>query len=143
DFGPHAEHPTTGQRRKAGGSVTTAGEQRVEVLGKVARLAYDHGLSQGEIAKRIGTSRSTVSRMLREARERGIVTVVIHDATEGAEQLRPTLKEAYGLKEVIGMPTELGSEPAGRQLLAQAVVGLQAHVVRDNDIVRVSWARTM
>ncbi|MBO2518396.1 MAG: RNA polymerase subunit sigma-70 [Firmicutes bacterium] len=123
--------------------MTTAGEQRVEVLVKVARLAYDHGLSQGEIAKRIGTSRSTVSRMLREARERGIVTVVIHDPTERAEKLSQALKETYGLKEAIVVPTELESEPAVRPLLAQAVVGLLADVVRDNDIVGVSWGRTM
>jgi len=115
----------------------------VEVLVKVARLAYDHGLSQGEIAKRIGTSRSTVSRMLREARERGIVTVVIHDPTERAEKLSQALKETYGLKEAIVVPTELESEPAVRPLLAQAVVGLLADVVRDNDIVGVSWGRTM
>jgi deoxyribonucleoside regulator len=115
----------------------------VEVLVTVARLAYDHGLSQGEIAKRIGTSRSTVSRMLREARERGIVTVVIHDPTERAEKLSQALKETYGLKEAIVVPTELESEPAVRPLLAQAVVGLLADVVRDNDIVGVSWGRTM
>ncbi|MFO7255705.1 MULTISPECIES: sugar-binding transcriptional regulator [Limnochorda] len=115
----------------------------MEVLVKVARLAYDHGLSQGEIAKRIGTSRSTVSRMLREARERGIVTVVIHDPTERAEKLSQALKETYGLKEAIVVPTELESEPAVRPLLAQAVVGLLADVVRDNDIVGVSWGRTM
>jgi len=115
----------------------------VEVLVKVARLAYDHGLSQGEIAKRIGTSRSTVSRMLREARERGIVTVVIHDPTERAEKLSQALKETYGLKEAIVVPTELESEPAVRPLLAQAVVGLLADVVRDNDIGGVSWGRTM
>lgn len=115
----------------------------MEVLVKVARLAYDHGLSQGEIAKRIGTSRSTVSRLLREARERGIVTVVIHDPTERAEKLSQALKETYGLKEAIVVPTELESEPAVRPLLAQAVVGLLADVVRDNDIVGVSWGRTM
>lgn len=115
----------------------------MEVLVKVARLAYDHGLSQGEIAKRIGTSRSTVSRMLREARERGIVTVVIHDPTERAEKLSQALKETYGLKEAIVVPTELESVPAVRPLLAQAVVGLLADVVRDNDIVGVSWGRTM
>lgn len=123
--------------------MTVGGEQRLELLVKVARLAYDHGLSQGEISKLIGTSRSTVSRMLRDARERGIVTVIIRDPTERAEQLSEALKEKYGLKEAIVVPAELEAEKAVRPLLAQAVVDFLARVVRDNDIVGVSWGRTM
>lgn len=49
-----------------------------DVLIRAARMYYLDGRSQGEIAKALGVSRSSVSRMLLSARERGIVEIRIH-----------------------------------------------------------------
>jgi DNA-binding transcriptional MocR family regulator len=47
--------------------------ERTELLAQVASMYYEDNLNQDEIARRIDTSRSTVSRMLQEAREAGMV----------------------------------------------------------------------
>jgi DNA-binding transcriptional regulator LsrR (DeoR family) len=44
-----------------------------------ARLYYLEGQSQADIATRMGTSRSNVSRMLTEAQKQGIVEIRIND----------------------------------------------------------------
>jgi len=46
-------------------------DNRLELLGQVAVWYYEDNLDQTEIAKRIGRSRSMVSRMLNEARDLG------------------------------------------------------------------------
>ena len=45
------------------------------VLARVARMYYIHGMTQAEIAKEFKTSRSMVSIMLQRAKERGIVSI--------------------------------------------------------------------
>ncbi|MCA0253393.1 MAG: helix-turn-helix domain-containing protein [Actinobacteria bacterium] len=49
-----------------------------EMLVRAARLYYLEDMSQGDIAKALGLSRSSISRMLTAARERGIVEIRIH-----------------------------------------------------------------
>jgi len=52
--------------------------EHTDLLAQVARLYYEEDLTQAEIARRIGTSRSTISRLLHEARATGVVEIIIH-----------------------------------------------------------------
>jgi deoxyribonucleoside regulator len=52
-------------------------KSEAEILVRVARMYYEHGLNQQEIAGRVGLSRSRISRLLTKAREAGIVQVTI------------------------------------------------------------------
>ena len=49
-----------------------------DVLVKAARLYYLEDRSQGEVAKELGLSRSSVSRILAAARDQGVVEIRIH-----------------------------------------------------------------
>jgi len=51
--------------------------ENMERIAEVARLYYEEGKSQAEIGKLLGVSHSTISRMLKEAREQKIVEVFI------------------------------------------------------------------
>jgi DNA-binding transcriptional regulator LsrR (DeoR family) len=44
--------------------------ERTELLAQVASLYYEDNLTQAEIERRIGASRSTISRLLQEASDR-------------------------------------------------------------------------
>ena len=50
---------------------------REEMLAMVASLYYEHNQSQSQIAGRLNVSSSKISRMLKEARDRGIVEIQI------------------------------------------------------------------
>jgi DNA-binding transcriptional regulator LsrR (DeoR family) len=68
-------------------------------LAHVADLYYQEGLTQAQIASQIHTSRSTVSRLLHEARERGIVEIVIHYTWSRNRAMEQELVRAFSLRE--------------------------------------------
>ncbi len=75
-------------------------------LVEIARLYYERNMTQREIAQAFGLSRVRVTRLLAEARQRGIVEIRIHgdDAPPFAE-LAARLAAQYGLEHVLLAPT--------------------------------------
>ncbi|MDI6920766.1 winged helix-turn-helix transcriptional regulator [Clostridium botulinum] len=53
------------------------------ILYKVVQMYYIDNMTQSEIAKRLGQYRTTISRMLKKAREEGIVTINIKSNFDG------------------------------------------------------------
>ena len=70
----------------------------------VAELYYRDQLSQQEVAERLGVSRSTVSRMLQQARDEGIVQIEIRRPSS-PENLSEALRAEIGLTRVVVVPT--------------------------------------
>ncbi len=85
-------------------------DSRDELLAQVATLYYDLGKSQQEIASQFDLSRSNVSRMLKEARERGIVEIFIHHPLRRVTRLEQQLCERFGLREAGVVESILGSD---------------------------------
>jgi predicted XRE-type DNA-binding protein len=56
-----------------------------EMLIRVAELYYEQQLCQNDISDILGVSRSSISRMLDEARDAGIVEIIVH------KQCRPVI----------------------------------------------------
>ena len=83
-------------------------EERIEVLTQVAIWYYEEGLNQADIAKRIGKSRSMVSRLLDQAREAGLVEVRVHYPLRTDPDLAQRLCQTYNLAEahVLAEPPE-------------------------------------
>lgn len=52
-------------------------EYRVDLLVEAARMYYENSLTHAEIGKKLGFSRWTASRLIQEARDRGIVRITI------------------------------------------------------------------
>lgn len=71
-----------------------------ELLAQVASLYYDQALTQSDVARRVGVSRSTISRLLKEAREEGIVEIVINYPWRTACVLEKELQEHFGIQHV-------------------------------------------
>lgn len=75
-------------------------DKRLKRLAKVAHLYYEENLTQSEVAKHIGVSRPTVSKLLTEARELGIVTIKINELTDVKGMLVKRIKDRFNLKDV-------------------------------------------
>ena len=71
-----------------------------ELLARVASLYYDQELTQADVARRVGVSRSKISRLLKEAREEGIVEIVINYPWRTSNALENELKERFGIQHV-------------------------------------------
>lgn len=81
-------------------SASSLEREHIMLLLTVARLYYENGATQAEIAKKIGYSRPTVSRLLTEAREQGVVHIRITHPLERAMQIEKELAAKFGLKDV-------------------------------------------
>jgi len=73
--------------------------ERDELLAEVASLYYENNLTQAEIARRIAVSRSTISRLLQEARESGVVEINIHHPWKTAPELERDFGARFHLRQ--------------------------------------------
>ncbi|MEI6290526.1 MAG: sugar-binding transcriptional regulator [Chloroflexota bacterium] len=71
--------------------------KREELLADVAEDYYIKGQDQSEIARRVGVTRSMISRMLKEARDKGIVDIRIHRSVNAEPELEAALVKRFGL----------------------------------------------
>jgi DNA-binding transcriptional regulator LsrR (DeoR family) len=109
-------------------------------LHAVAKLHYESDLSQVEIAKRLGVSTATISRMLQRARADGIVRIEIRDLAS-PEELTAELRDLLGLKRAAVM------EAPGAGALAALAAPLGEMLVeaglRDGSVLAIGWGRAV
>lgn len=109
-----------------------------------ARLYYQDGQSQHDVADTLGISRPTVSKLLQHAVAMGFVRITIHDPRDDHSALSQTLRERYGLSEVrIAAVPEHAPLPVLRQLIGEAGARLLESLVRDGDSIGVEWSNTI
>ncbi|MBA3349851.1 MAG: sugar-binding transcriptional regulator [Actinobacteria bacterium] len=127
-----------------------AEHERAELLAEIGELYYLHGRDQSSIAEEVGTSRSNVSRLLTEARRRGIVDIRINHPLGRALELERRLTTELGLEEarvLAGRPRAPGA--AGAQALdsLRGVGRLGAayllDVLADGLTIGVSWGTSL
>src|SRR5688572_1184494 len=85
-------------------------ERRAAAAYAAARLHFDEGLSQAAIAERLSVSRSTVSRLLAQARESGIVRIELRPPIPESA-LGDELADALSLRRVVLAPRASGGAP--------------------------------
>lgn len=74
---------------------------RKRLLYKVAKAYYHDDETQQAVAERFGLSRVKVCRLLKQAREDGVVTIGIRSPAVEAQDLERRLEDRYGLQEAI------------------------------------------
>jgi deoxyribonucleoside regulator len=116
---------------------------REELLAYVASLYYRRGWDQARIARRLGLSRSMVSRLLSEARRKRIVQIHIQWPVKTVPHLESQLLEAFSLQGARVLDAENSSY---RELLGQlgklAALEVLPHL-RDGMTVAVTWGATL
>ncbi|MGD8552251.1 MAG: sugar-binding transcriptional regulator [Anaerolineales bacterium] len=116
-----------------------ATNQRVRLLADVAEMYYLEGFNQSQIADRIGVTRSMVSRMLADARERGIVEFRIHRPLTFDSDLSERLKRRYKLKGVwVVVLDQAGQDDVLRQVGFGAARAL-AELLEPDSILGLAW----
>ena len=117
-------------------------------LANIALLYYGEGLTQSEIAQRMGVSRPTIVNLLRESRDRGIVEIRVEGEVLAASNLSRQLCETFGLRDAYVSQSRVeGAGPASRpealdQLARVAAMAL-IDIVKPGDRVGVAWGETI
>ncbi len=111
---------------------------------RVARLYYDDGVRQPEIARRLRLSQPKISRLLKQAHEVGIVRISVRPPSGANPELERAIESDYGLHqvEVVDISRD-DDEAAVRELGAAAAYHLET-TVRSGDVIGVSsWSATL
>lgn len=107
-----------------------------------AWLYYEEGLTQGEIAEKMGLSRASVNTYLADARTRGIVNIEIAPDRFRELSIAQALKDHFNLQDCLVIPTEGDGRPLIARLGAAGAQVLRS-VVRAGDTIAVTWGRTV
>jgi DNA-binding transcriptional regulator LsrR (DeoR family) len=119
--------------------VLTADEQRRT---RIAWLYYVEGLTQAEIAGRLGISRVKVVRDLQVGRQTGLVQIQINGRLAPCVALERALERRYGLREAVVVPTP--HEPAHlHAILGVALGSWLSDRVGPVQTLGVGWGRTL
>ena len=118
-------------------------ERRDEQAIEAVKLYYQQGLSQAEVASRMGLSRPTVAKLLAHGRDRGFVTIEIHDPREDASEIAQRLEQRFGLACArVAHGHDMAEDEAIEQV-GRLGAQVAAQLVRDGMSVGISWGRTM
>ncbi|BEU87004.1 sugar-binding transcriptional regulator [Selenomonas sp. TAMA-11512] len=116
------------------------------LMWKCCSLYYQDGLGQQEVAQALGISRPTVSRMLKNGRDSGMVRIeVASPAGTLYGEMERALEKQFGLQEVIIVQptvTEEGTEKIVSPLGA-AVFQYLLRILRAGDYVGVTMGMTL
>lgn len=114
-----------------------------DLLFRAATLYYLEDATQADVAQALGVSRPTVSRMLAEARARGVVRIDVQRPKGlGTDELAQRLREALGLRGV-WVADDPDGEPRGATLARQMRAALAATHIGIGDGLLVTPGRTI
>lgn len=113
----------------------------------VARRFHLEGASKVRIAQELGINRFKVARLLEQARQAGLVQVVVGVPTDLDEALAERLRTRYGLQHALVLADGPDGTAEAQALQAVRVGRLGAELleqlVTEDDVVGLAWGRVM
>jgi len=109
---------------------------------RAAWLYYRYGLTQKDIADRLGLARTTVVKLLDEALKRHEVQIGIAEGDGEMIELGVRLERALGLDEAIVVPGGSGADDTA-QAVGAALGTLLSGAIGDGMSIGVGWGRTL
>lgn len=115
--------------------------QREDLMVQVAKLFYDLEMNQSDIARETGLTRWQVSRLLREARECGVVRIEIIARSTRLPHLEAELQRRYGLREALVVADS--EQDSALNSVTQVAARYLCNLQPAPDLIGVSWGRTL
>ncbi len=112
--------------------------------GEVARAAwlyYHEDLTQGDVARELGVSRSTVTRLLQRAKTEGLVQISL-DVSSATFKAERDIERAFGVQKVRIVP-ECADQATQKRWLGHVAAATLVELMTDSATVAVSWGTTM
>lgn len=117
--------------------------EKTSKLVRVAKMYYQLDKSQQDIANELRTSRPSVSRLLQEAKEQGIVQIEVVDPYQGVFELSEQIEKRFGLKKCIIVNVPVYDDAHIKQHLGKEGAKYLHHIVQSGDTIGTTWGTTL
>jgi len=114
-------------------------QKRTSMLADVAEMYYIEGRDQSAIASEVGVTRSMVSRMLTEARSRGIVEIKVIRPIYLDHELEEAIKTRFGIESVFVVSMEDTKPEKLLVNLGRAAAEVLKKHLRPELVIGVAW----
>ena len=123
-------------------------EEQMEKIGeneivKIAKMYYEEGMTQSEIAKKRGVSRSLISKILVDAKKDGIVEIVINSSSVYTAKLERELEEKYNLKNAIIIDTFNLNKDEIKKIASQQAALYLKKIALSYKTIGISWGNSL
>ncbi|MBC1417926.1 sugar-binding transcriptional regulator [Listeria fleischmannii] len=120
------------------------GNEKLDLLRQVAYKYYVEEKNQETIGRELNIYRTSVSRMLKQAKQTGVVEIKIHDFDEQLYELETELRDTFNLKYVRIARTEPHfSTQEKEENLAKTASLVIKNMVRPHETIGVAWGETL
>lgn len=114
-----------------------------KLMVQVAQMYYIDGMTQSDIAKQFGLSRSSICMMLSDAREYGIVEINIKHPKKYNNQLSEEIMGIYSnLNKCFVVPTSVTSINMLTKIIASQGAYIAEEEISSNQTIGVAWGLT-
>jgi DNA-binding transcriptional regulator LsrR (DeoR family) len=116
----------------------------LRLIARVARMYYEWDMRQAEIAKQLGLSQATVSRLLGRSKEEGIIRISVNLPKGIYTELEETLVKKFGLRDAIVVDSLDDNEKLIQRDLGAAAAYYFELAIRPNEVIGISsWSATL
>ena len=110
---------------------------------RIAKLYYELHYNQLEIAAREGISKSSVSRILKNAMDMGIIEVRIKDSVLANGNLENELIARFPIKRAIIVPDLVGNSQILMQDVCAALAEDLPRYIKNDSVIGVTWGHAL
>jgi deoxyribonucleoside regulator len=118
-------------------------DEHLQLLAEVAQLYYEQNLDQADIGKRKGVSRSSISRLLTEARELGVIEFRINFPIQRHQMLEDQLLHYFDLESVHILNTDQIVDSQVLNRLGRLAAMYVQPLITSRTIIGMTWGRSV
>jgi DNA-binding transcriptional regulator LsrR (DeoR family) len=113
------------------------------IINTILTQYYVQECTQAEIAQQLGLSTAKVNRLIKQARQQGLVNIKIRTPFQHLFSLESRLKAIFGLTDAVVIPAISESNETVIQTLGRAAAAFLLERVHDGDVIGLSAGQAM
>ncbi len=114
----------------------------IQLMVQASKMYFINGLTQEQIAQQLGISRSSVSMMLSEAKDFGIVEISIKDPKNNVQDIADQFISRFSLKGCLVIPTAIDDVRILTRVVASQGADFAEDILRSHSTVGIAWGTT-
>jgi len=112
-------------------------------LYEVARLYYEQNMTQEEIAKRLFISRSGISRLIKQARDEGVVEITVHTPYDRMRNLEYEFFRRFQIDEIRIVDTDKRPNPSDFDTVVKIAATYINSILNEKTILGLTWGKSI